>query len=176
MMWFVVATTICVLANNCSLDHHGDIMDHNDDDNKEIMGSGGNSSHYEVATFSLAYYNFCTPGILVYATSFLASHCFSLYNFISTWNRIMSARMMPREVFRTALYHTIHNQTASLKTTTTTTTHNACPICWEVHQECIAVCQSCRGSFHPECLSQWLDRRNSCPCCRAVLRPAEVAR
>mmetsp|Transcript_31370 Transcript_31370/g.74547 ORF Transcript_31370/g.74547 Transcript_31370/m.74547 type:complete len:163 (+) Transcript_31370:149-637(+) len=29
--------------------------------------------------------------------------------------------------------------------------------------------KACGHSFHPSCLNQWLDRRRTCPCCRAML-------
>jgi E3 ubiquitin-protein ligase SIS3 len=36
--------------------------------------------------------------------------------------------------------------------------------------------RECGHSFHPGCLNQWLDRRRTCPCCRAMLDHKKAAK
>jgi hypothetical protein len=47
--------------------------------------------------------------------------------------------------------------------------HLCCPICLNdfFEQELVSGCDDgCQSWFHKECLAEWLDRADSCPCCR----------
>lgn len=52
-----------------------------------------------------------------------------------------------------------------------------CPICLiDVEkQDMIGQCETCRQSFHKDCIFSWLTRSDSCPCCRRQLLPASTS-
>lgn len=50
-----------------------------------------------------------------------------------------------------------------------------CPICLVSWQDSCIRQLACSHTFHRSCLDEWEERSNACPCCRAPIKPKELA-
>jgi hypothetical protein len=130
----------------------------------------------------------------------LLTNAVSCYQFLVAWNLISRAHRMDLEMIhhhkdqfmtrRTQIQQALHTSLYSevLLGETETSDNNEdhdetttpCPICLVEFDasDAVSSCKDkhCRHLFHKECLSEWLQKQPSCPCCRFdILRPLTVS-
>jgi hypothetical protein len=99
----------------------------------------------------------------------------AFYKFVAAWNLIARAR----RVDLARAYHTKQRRRTVRDCRQTQVhvdsmgcSHMHCPICLEdfYEQEPVTACDDgCQNWFHKECLFDWLEYSNNCPCCRKDL-------
>jgi hypothetical protein len=103
-------------------------------------------------------------------------------------NNCISRRIQIDDALTTRPYNSDQQQHQHQHATTNATiiidddnnnNNNSCPICLTDFEPSDMVSSSgqlsCRHLFHNKCLSAWLQRDGTCPCCRSDILPASAA-
>jgi hypothetical protein len=127
----------------------------------------------------------------LYTVVSLLSNASACYNFIVAWNLISRSHRVDLERIHLnannctsrrlqiddALITKPYSEHANANTNMIDDDHSCCPICltdFEPSDMVSSSCKhTCRHMFHNNCLSTWLQRDGTCPCCRLdMLLPA----
>ena len=146
--------------------------------------SSSASSHYGSSYSLWVWSTMLLFGLYTFVS--LLCNAVACYNFIVAWNLIarqhrvdlerlhfsmndfISRRIQVQEALETKLYSEILCSGESLDLSI------SCPIClndFDASDRVSSFRQKCRHLFHNDCLSAWLEKEGSCPCCRLDVLP-----
>lgn len=141
-------------------------------------------SSSEEGTFAGSYPSFflatcdCSPSTLfllvlcVYLLIAIITNLIGLYKFIVAWNLIINQQRIDLPEFYKRRRRMIYKDALKLQLVPKSIrkcSHKCCAICLSgfMENEIVTCCEEgCRNWFHKECLFEWLDRSENCPCCR----------
>jgi hypothetical protein len=159
--------------------------------------SSSSSAHHGTGAYSL-WYSMTLLLLGFYSLVAICSNAIACYQFIVAWNLISRTHRMDLEILRfqkrnfvtrkididRALDTQLYSEVLLLKNKFDQTT--CCPICLNDFEASDMVSSStdqqpnnhdCRHLFHQDCLRSWLQKKQSCPCCRYdILPPAPPTR
>ena len=156
------------------------------------------SAHYSTGAYSL-WYSMTLLLLGFYSVVAICSNAIACYQFIAAWNLISRTSRMDLEILRfqkhnfitrrididRALNTQLYSEVLLLKKYGQMT---CCPICLKDFEPSDMVSSlstttnqqqptnnDCRHLFHYACLRSWLQKKQSCPCCRYdILPPAPL--
>ena len=118
----------------------------------------------------------CSPSTLflvvlfVYLAVAMISNLISLYKFIVAWNLIMDQQRIDLPEFYKRRRRMTYKDVLKLQLVPKSIAAiSCCIICLSDfdEKEIVTSCSDgCKNWFHKECLFEWLDRSDNCPCCR----------
>lgn len=123
-----------------------------------------NTTFSDIPTgFLIDYYSCSGWGVVVATLSFsltiaLLTHLIAWYKFLAAWNQIARAAYEIPQLKRSYSWVDLQDVGAQ-----------QCPIClsdFSENQAVTACDESCGQWFHKECLFEWLEGSDACPCCR----------
>lgn len=109
--------------------------------------------------------------LCVYLMIAIITNLIGLYKFIVAWNLIINQQNIDLPEFYKRRRRMTYKDTLRLQLVPKSIRngHNCCTICLSDfgENEIVTCCEDgCRNWFHKECLFEWLDRSENCPCCR----------
>ena len=104
----------------------------------------------------------------------IVTNLIGLYKIIVAWNLIISQQRIDLPEFCKRRRRMTYKETLKLQLVPPRVlqAQRCCSICLSDFDknEVVTSCEDgCRNWFHKECLFEWLDRSDSCPCCRRDL-------
>ena len=133
--------------------------------------AGGNPSLF-LAAFDCSSSKLFLIALCAYLTIAIVTNLIGLYKFIVVWNLIINQQRIDLPEFYKRRRRMTYKDALKLQLVPKSlrgASHNCCTICLsDFHKnEIVISCdEGCRNWFHKECLFEWLDRSESCPCCR----------
>lgn len=107
--------------------------------------------------------------IFVYISIAIIANLIACYKFICTWNLIVNERRLDLKGFVQRRRRLSLKEALRTHVTIDSMTCTSCCIClaeFEENELVTACDDGCKKWFHRECLFNWLDHSNDCPCCR----------
>jgi len=151
------------------------------DDEKEYYTEAKNTMFTEsasdadnmecLATCSCSSGTFLLTAICVYLFLAIITNLIACYKFVVAWNLISEASRMDRNtsLWKQSRQRTLKEILHSFVNVDTMNQHTTCPICLNdfFEDELVTACDDgCGTWFHEDCLFDWLEHSDSCPCCR----------
>ncbi|KAL7576396.1 hypothetical protein ACA910_018201 [Epithemia clementina (nom. ined.)] len=105
----------------------------------------------------------------VYLTVAVIANLVACYKFITTWNLIVNERRLDLSFFKKLRRRPTLKEALRTHVTIESMACSSCCICLSDFEEneLVTSCDDgCHKWFHRECLFNWLDQSNDCPCCR----------
>jgi Ring finger domain len=125
-----------------------------------------------VSTWSCSSWHVFLTALYCYLVLAVVSNLLACYKFILAWNLIWEARrrdMTPTKLRRRKM---IDQRKTHVHAHDHAVVDPYCPVCINdfVPDQVVTCCyEGCKHLFHKECLHEWLERSDSCPCCRSDL-------
>jgi hypothetical protein len=178
---FGTAVHLAALAITEVKEHHTDASlklynDSQDGDHQQLEKASSlssSSSPYICVYYTTSLSALVCTAISIYLTLAVLYNLIAWYKFVAAWNLILQARRM--DIANARNHHPRRSYKQLLRKCTAVSvksmcSHVSCPICLTdfYEQELVTPCDDggCGNWFHRECLFEWLDRSESCPCCR----------
>ena len=139
--------------------------------NDEAFYSGSFPSFFFLATCDCSSSKLFLIALCAYLTIAIITNLIGLYKFIVAWNLIINQQRIDLPEFYKRRRRMTFKDALKLQLVpkSVRTSHQCCTICLSdfVENEIVTCCEDgCRNWFHKECLFEWLDRSENCPCCR----------
>ena len=122
------------------------------------------STSADCSSWTVVYFIICA-----YILSALIANLIACYKFIATWNLIVTERRLDLKGVVQRRRRLTLKEALRTHVTMDTMTCSSCCICLSdfKEDELVTACDDgCGKWFHRECLFNWLDHSNDCPCCR----------
>lgn len=140
-------------------------------DTYSLLVSSPSSLYRYIASLSVA--TVLLLLVSLYMTAAILYSAFAWYRFLAAWNLILQARRFDNIQLRRRRLSSHKLMQSQVHVDTMSKQNLTCPICLVdfFERELVTACDSggCGNWFHRECLVKWLDRSDSCPCCRKNL-------
>jgi hypothetical protein len=99
----------------------------------------------------------------------IVANLIACYKFVAAWNLIVAQRRLDLPEFYKRRRRMSYKEALQCQVTPECMKSSSCIICLcdFFENELVTSCDDgCKNWFHKECLFEWLDRSEACPCCR----------
>mmetsp|Transcript_8583 Transcript_8583/g.11340 ORF Transcript_8583/g.11340 Transcript_8583/m.11340 type:complete len:207 (+) Transcript_8583:256-876(+) len=122
------------------------------------------SAEVDCSSWAVVYFMICA-----YLSIAVIANAIACYKFIAAWNSIVNERRIDLKGFVQRRRRLTLKDALRTHVTIETMTCSSCCIClsdFEENELVTACDDGCHEWYHKECLFNWLDHSNDCPCCR----------